>query len=208
MGRPTKLQLDEVLTRATDLFWKNGSEAVSTRDLEAALGLRAPAIYRRFRSKDELLARCLDHYVHTIILGRIRRKLDDDPDPLRGLHRFFTSTLEPHGREPRLRGCLLASTATNADGQIPEVHAAIQRGWEVTHSAFRRQLVRAQRLGQLDKHLDPDAVSQALLLSLQGLLTLARAGATDLQLGIDATFSLLGEPPTSSVRPGRERKIP
>lgn len=192
MGRPTKLEMDEVLWRATDLFWRKGCEAVSTRDLEAALDLRAPAIYRRFRSKDELLARCVDHYVDNVIVGRIKRKLEAADDPMRGLYEFFTSTLEPHGRERRLRGCLLANTATNADGQIPEVHAAIHRGWNLVDAAFQEQITRAQRAGQLDPGLDPVAISQALLMSMQGLLTLVRAGIPDLQPGIDATFELLG----------------
>ncbi len=206
MGRPTKLQRDEVLKRATDLFWAKGSDAVSTRDIEATLGLRAPAIYRRFRSKHELLARCVDHYVDTVVAGRILRKLDDAIDPLHGLHDFFTSTLEPHGREARLRGCLLANTATHIDGQVPEVQAAIHRGWRLIDSAFRRQVARAQRAGQLDAHLEPDGLSQALLMSLQGLLTLVRAGATDLQPGIDAIFGLLGGLPTSSDHRHTERE--
>ena len=201
MGRPTKLELEEVLKRATNLFWRQGCDAVTTRDLEVALDLRAPAIYRRFRSKDELLARCVEYYIDTIVAGRIRRKLDDAADPLKGLHEFFTSTLDPHGRERRLRGCLLANTATHADGQVPEVRAAIQRGWRLMHSAFRYQIIRAQRAAQIDADLDPEAVSQALLMSLQGLLTLIRAGAPDLQLGIDATFSLLGGRMASPPQP-------
>ncbi len=208
MGRPTKLRLDEVLKRATNLFWMQGSDAVSTRDLEAVLGLRAPAIYRRFQSKDELLARCIDYYVDTVIAGRIQRILDDAADPLSGLHHFFTSTLEPHGREPRLRGCLLANTAAHADGQVPEVRAAIHRGWRLIDSTFRHQITRAQRAGQLDTRLDPEALSQALLMSLQGLLTLVRAGATDLQPGIDATFGLLGGQATSTAHHRSERENP
>lgn len=196
MGRPTKLQLDEVLRRATNLFWLKGCSAVSTRDLEEALGLRAPAIYRRFRSKHGLLARCVDHYIETVIAGRIQRKLDAAEDPLDGLHQFFTSTLKPHGRESWLRGCLLANTAAHADGQVPEVRDALHRGWHRLDSAFKQQIVRAQRAGQLDARLDPEAVSQALIMSLQGLLTLVRAGVSDLRPGIDATFSLLSGRPT------------
>lgn len=199
MGRPAKLELDEVMKRATNLFWEKGSDAVTTRDLEDTLDLRAPAIYRRFRSKDEFFARCVHYYVDNVIVGRLRWTFEDADDPMRALHQFFASTLEPHGREPRLRGCLLANTATHADGRSPEVHAAIVRGWHLIDSAFRNQIERAQRAGQLDAGLDPKAVSQALLMSLQGLLTLVRAGFTDLRPGIDATFSLLGGPPAASA---------
>ena len=204
MGRPAKLEPDEILKRATHLFWAQGCDAVSTRDLEAELDLRAPAIYRRFRSKDELLGRCLDYYIDTVIVARIRRFLEDADDPLQGLHDFFTSTLEPLGRERQLRGCLMANTATHADGQVPEIRAAIHRGWGLMDSAFQEQIARAQRAGQLDADLDPEAVSQALIMSLLGLLTLVRAGITDLRPGIDATFRRLGGRPAASAR----RSIP
>lgn len=208
MGRPAKLQLDEILARATDLFWREGCGAVSTRDLEAALDLRAPSIYRRFQSKHTLLARCIDHYVDTVVTGRIQRKLERADDPMRGLYDFFTSTLHPHGRETRLRGCLLANTAAHPDGQVPEVHDAIRRGLLLTEAAFARQITRAQQSGQFDSELDPHTISQSLVMTLQGLLTLVRLGASDLQPRIDATFRLLGGVPTASNTHHREPRKP
>ena len=45
---------------------------MSTRDLEQALDLRAPAIYRRFGNKDGLIAQCMEHYIKTVIRVRIK----------------------------------------------------------------------------------------------------------------------------------------
>ncbi len=209
MGRPAKLDLEQVLEHATDLLWERGCDAVTTRDLEAALDLRAPAIYRRFASKDELFARCLDHYTDTVIVGRIEGILERAEDPMVGLHRFFTSLLDPHGSEPRLRGCLLANTATSASGQVPEIHATLIRGWTLMNVAFIKQIQRAQRAGQLDSELDPESVAQSLLMSLQGLLSLTRAGVGDLAPGIDATFENLGwEPPKRAAKRRTKRRGP
>jgi hypothetical protein len=66
--------------------------------------------------------------------------------------------------------------------------------------AFQEQIARAQRAGQLDADLDPEAASQALIMSLLGLLTLVRAGITDLRPGIDAALRLLGGRPARSAR--------
>ncbi|MEO1172225.1 MAG: TetR/AcrR family transcriptional regulator, partial [Myxococcota bacterium] len=189
--RPSKMNLEEFLRRATDLFWARGADAVSTRDLEEALDLRAPAIYRRFKSKDELLARCIDFYVDTVIAGRIKRFLNDENDPIYSLREFFTTTLRPHKSEPGLRGCLLANTAAHAEAQVPEVRAALHRGWRSVDRGFRRQLERAQDVGRIDQQIDPESLSLALLMSMEGLLTLARTGLLDLRPGIDATFKLL-----------------
>ena len=194
MGRPSKIERDEVLNRAMRLLWAQGCDAVSTRDLEQALDLRAPAIYRRFGNKDGLIAQCLNHYIKTVIMVRIEDLLENTDDPLQGLHDFFTSPLKPHKHHGRLHGCLMANTVTQNEGQVPEVHAAIQRGFELVRSAFETQIRRAQAKEQIDHKLDPEALSFALMMSMQGLLTFARANAQDIQdmsLGIHATFNLL-----------------
>ncbi|MBV7395230.1 TetR/AcrR family transcriptional regulator [Mameliella sediminis] len=189
MARPQKLKPDEVLDRASEIFWKQGADAVSTRDLEAALGLRAPAIYRRFENKGALLAASIDHYVGKVVEPRVARLLDAAEDPLAALRRFFDAMLEPHGSEPELRGCLLTNTAGLKDAE--PAREALDRGFGVIQAGFARQITRAKDMGRLAPETDADALARALFISLQGLLVLARGGATDLHAGVDATFELL-----------------
>jgi len=195
MARPQKVNSDDVLRRAMHLFWRNGCDDVTTRDLEQALDLRAPAIYRRYRSKTELLARCVDHYVEHIVLRRITQILEAAPSALQGLHVFFVSMLEPHSAEPGLRGCLLTNLAAHRDTRDPEVGKAVARGLNVIHEAFRAQIARAVEDGELAEDTDTRAVAAALFLTLQGLLTMSRAGSSDLEAGVAGTFALLGMPP-------------
>lgn len=192
VARPAKFDDDVVLDRAVDLFWERGVDAVSIRDLETALELRAPSIYRRFASKDVLLARCIDHYIDREVEARVGRYLDQPDDPLRGLHGFFTSVLRPHPGEHRLRGCLLTVTAGRSEASTPEVRRRVDRGFETIESGLRRQVERAAAAGQLDAGIDATAAARFLLLAFQGLLVLARSGAGDLPAGIEATFAALG----------------
>ncbi len=82
MARPVKISDEAILDGAIDLFWRHGADRVSIRDLERSLEVRAPSIYRRFDSKDELLARCLDRYVDQQIGGRVGYFFADTSDPL------------------------------------------------------------------------------------------------------------------------------
>ena len=191
MVRPRKFDDDAVLDRATDLFWRRGVDAVSIRDLEVALDLKAPSIYRRFRNKDELLVRCIDRYVEQTVGGRVRRFLDDADDPLTGLRAFFTSVLQPHPGERGLRGCLLTTTAAHTEATTPGIRSALDRGFSTIETAFARQVERAQEAGRLDADLDAGAIAKALVMSFQGLLVLARSGALDLPASVDATFRSL-----------------
>ena len=190
MGRPPKLADAEVLDRATDLLWREGPDAVSIRDLEAALTLRAPSIYRRFGSRDHLIVCCVERYVERVVGGRIRRHLEAAADPLDGLHTFFTSALDPFPGEHRSRGCLLTITAGQAAASTPEIlGAAVNTGFDAILDAFRVALVRARADGELPVDADVDALARRLLLAFEGLLVLARAGAPQLHAGVDATFA-------------------
>jgi TetR/AcrR family transcriptional repressor of nem operon len=202
MARPQKLKTEDILDRATDLFWKHGCDAVSTRDLEVALDLKAPAIYRRFESKNLFLARSIEYYVETVVDKRIRQVLDSAEHPIKGLRDFFREMLEQHSGEPELRGCLLTNTAAHQETKTPEVSAALNRGFEVIRSAFRRQIERAKDAGYINENEDAGALAQALFISLQGLLTLSRIGAPDLMAGIDKTFQLLGACSVETTRKG------
>jgi hypothetical protein len=46
--------LSPVPDTTLDLIWRRGCDAVSIRDLENALDIRAPSFYRRFHSRDQL----------------------------------------------------------------------------------------------------------------------------------------------------------
>jgi len=189
VARPVKFDDTYLLDRATELLWREGCDAVTIRDLEAALDLRAPSIYRRFHSRDELIARSVDRYVERVVCGRIRRLLDDGDDPVDGLRRFFTSVLTPMAGESRPRGCLLTVTAGQTAFADDRVRAAVTAGLDSVEQAFRRQLTRAQGSGQLSSDADVHAMATSLLLAFEGLLVLARSGHSGLHTSVDALFA-------------------
>ncbi len=191
MARPAKFEDVEVLDRATELFWRDGCDAVTIRDLEVALDLRAPSIYRRFTTKHHLIACCVQRYVDRVVRGRVDSILEASDDPVEGLRSFFTSVLEPFRDERGPRGCLLTVIAGQAAFHDPEIGASVRAGFEVLEAAFRVQLGRAQATGQLRDGIDVGALATGLLASFEGLLVLARSDADGLHAGIDATFAVL-----------------
>jgi len=191
MARPVKISDEAILDGAIDLFWRHGADRVSIRDLERSLEVRAPSIYRRFDSKDELLARCLDRYVDQQIGGRVGYFFADTSDPLEGLRSFFTFLLRPHPGEETLRGCLLTTTASRSESSTENTRHAINRGFEAIETALLLQVQACIDAGQLAADLDPESAARSLLLSFQGLLVLARSGAANLHAHIDATFDSL-----------------
>ena len=191
MGRPPKMDDVEILDRATALFWRDGCDAVTVRDLEATLELSAPAIYRRYATKNLLIESCVERYVHRVVDGRIRRHLENSDDPLSGLRSFFASALEPHPGEGVSRGCLLTVTASQTAFQDPAIAAAVRAGMDHIRRGFQTQIERGRLAGQFRTDVGTEVQATHLLLLFEGLLVLARSGVTDVMDSVDLSLASL-----------------
>lgn len=67
---------ETLLQAAVELFGSRGYEAVSLRDVTAEVGLKAPALYNHFRSKDDLLIAAM-----TSALQAFNESVVDTDDP-------------------------------------------------------------------------------------------------------------------------------
>ena len=190
MGRPAKMTDTDVLDVTYELIWQRGCDDVTIRDLEAALDLRAPSIYRRFGSRDELFAAAIDRYVERVVQGRITKFLDGSDDPLQGIREFFLSVVTIPAGAARAPGCLLTTTSQQSAGNVPAIGAALGRGFELIELAFRRTLDRAVGQGRTLASPSPE-VARTLLQSFQGVLVLARCGFDQLDVTVNRTLDAL-----------------
>jgi TetR/AcrR family transcriptional regulator, copper-responsive repressor len=65
MGRPKKFSREEVLEKATLVFWTHGFSGTSVQDLERATGVNKSGLYTEFRDKEDLFVACLRHYLES-----------------------------------------------------------------------------------------------------------------------------------------------
>ncbi len=177
MGRPAKYDDDELLDRAMTLFWERGWVETSIRDLEVALDLKAPSIYRRFGSKDGLGVAVVEHYVDRVVARRVAKHLSGEGDPLDNLARFLRLSVTQSGSEERLRGCLLTTTSLEVTEADAALGAALDQGFGVIEEGLRREAQRADVLGLLAPGVEVRAATSVLVFVMQGLMASARAGA-------------------------------
>jgi TetR/AcrR family transcriptional repressor of nem operon len=180
----------DVLDVTYELIWQRGCDDVTIRDLEAALDLRAPSIYRRFGSRDELFAAAIDRYVERVVQGRITKFLDEASDALQGIREFFLSVATIPAGAAKAPGCLLTTTSQQSARDVPAIGAAIGRGLELIEVAFRRTLDRAVGQGRTLASPSPE-VARTLLQSFQGVLVLARCGFDQLDVTVNRTLDAL-----------------
>ena len=190
MGRPAKTTDSDVLDTTYLLAWQRGCDAITIRDLEVALDLRAPSIYRRFHSRDELLAAAIDRYVECVVDVRVRRYLEDSSDALQGIRQFFLSTLDLMAELQTPPGCLVATTSQQSSYALPAIRDAVDRGTARVREALLAALERAttQGLRFTAPHQD---LAWALLQSYTGVLMLARCGQKNLQPSLTVMLDAL-----------------
>ena len=177
MGRAPKFDDGEILDRAMEVFWRRGWSHTSIRNLEHALEMKAPSIYRRFGTKDGLGVAVTDHYVEHVVRRRVQRHLSGTGDPLTNISNFLERSVSQPDEGQRLWGCLLTTIALEAEHLDGDLAQAVERGLAEIQRGLHREVMRAAGLGRLASGVAPESAVAMLILATQGLMVLARSGS-------------------------------
>ncbi len=80
---------------AVDLFARRGYEAVTTRQIAAAVGVQAAALYRYFPTKEDLLFGLMRSHMEALIASWVAIR-PADPDPVSRLSAFVDNHIRFH----------------------------------------------------------------------------------------------------------------
>ena len=71
MSRPCAYDRDEMLCRATALFWERGFSNTSVDDIVQATGVNRSSLYTAFADKNALFLASLEHYLETVTRAKL-----------------------------------------------------------------------------------------------------------------------------------------
>jgi TetR/AcrR family transcriptional repressor of nem operon len=190
--RPREFDEDDVVARATDLFWRRGYHATSVRDLGEALGLSASSLYRTFGDKHALFLRALERYRATDSAEARDHLLRPGPAP-EVLRDWLIRMVDLPEEGAAARGCFVVNTATELGTDDTAIDECTQAAFDVTREALKEFLHRGRRDGELRADLHVAATAEALFTLVLGLRVRARAGhgPADLRSVIDTTVEAL-----------------
>ncbi|MDT0321130.1 TetR/AcrR family transcriptional regulator [Streptomyces millisiae] len=176
MARPRQFDEQDVVARATDLFWRRGYHATSVRDLGEELELTPSSMYRTFKDKHTLFLRALDHYRATESTQAEERLGAGDRPSRDALRDWLLWLVTCPTDDGAARGCLVVNTATELGTTDPEVSRRTEAAFEVTRAALRSLLHEGRDRGELPATLDVDAAVELLFTTVLGLRVRERAG--------------------------------
>ncbi|GAA2205387.1 TetR/AcrR family transcriptional regulator [Nonomuraea monospora] len=185
MARPREFDEQDVVAKATELFWRRGYTATSVRDLGAELRLTQSSLYRTFHDKRGLFLRALDHYRTTE--SSQAGELLERPGPVRDVLRDWLTCMVT---DDAGRGCLVVNTATELGAADPEIRRQTEAAFEVTRKALEAALRRGCREGELPANLNLDAAVDLIFTTVLGLRVRERAGHDPARLAATIDFAV------------------
>lgn len=208
MARPRGFDRDDVLLRATRLFWRKGYEATTLSEVLAATGLSKSSLYNTFGDKRRLFLEAMGAYRRDR-MARLRQALDDGRPGRESIAAFFQEMAERREDSERRLGCMSCNEAVELGPTDAEVQRLVNADFRDLEDAFVAAIARGQADGSITRREDPRRLGRFLTSSLQGLHVLSRAGAdaATLEDAVAMTLSTLnaaapGAPSRTVEEPG------
>src|SRR6266540_109727 len=158
---------EQILDAAAECFARKGFHRSTMHDICQMAELSPGAVYRYFRSKDEIIEAMEEQgrQHSAAIIEAVTSERSETLDVLEGLVDVFFSKLED------VRDCavhieLWAEAVSNA-----KIKDTVVRIDESIREAFNQRIVQAaQKRGEINPELDPDAVARVMMAFWDGLV--------------------------------------
>ncbi|MEM8856753.1 MAG: TetR/AcrR family transcriptional regulator [Chloroflexota bacterium] len=147
MARPRGFDEKKVIRKAMVIFWKQGYESTSIRDLEEATGLSRISIYNTFGDKEGLFLRALDLYHNnaTLVFEKVAQ------GGLEDIARFFEWFARPFSANADNRsGCIMVNTILGIWQVGKGVQEKVEGYRNMLLSAYTRALQNSRALGEME----------------------------------------------------------
>jgi AcrR family transcriptional regulator len=161
---------DQIIDAALGRFAVNGFQATGMADVIAASGLSAGAVYRYFRSKDDLIAAIVDR-----VLGQAAARFevllqgDTVPSPAEAVSTAVRMVAEVAASGP-VDPTRVAVQAWGEALRNPEVHAVVDHAYRTIRGFFVEIVRRGQAAGRLPADADPLHLGATMLSAVLGFL--------------------------------------
>ena len=166
-----KYDHDDIIEKATTLFWQRGFHAAGMRDIQQALDMRPGSIYARFQSKEGLFKLVIEQYAQNS--AERLKQVAHSESPLNALYSFFETALTGPDEQRYMRQCLLVKSIAELDIIGDVAKKAVLESMQTLKAGFRDIVEACIEKGELPKHTPTKLAAEWLQNQFVGLRAFA-----------------------------------
>ncbi|RBW44587.1 TetR/AcrR family transcriptional regulator [Psychromonas sp. B3M02] len=177
MSKVAKFDREEVIQKATNLYWGKGYHGTSMRNLQTAIDLRPGSIYATFGSKDNLFKESIQYYANKT--GEVLEAcLAESETPLAGLKLFIKKLVVDNLEGKPSCMCMIVksiSELTEADNKelLDEAKLLLAN----VEDKFAEIIAQAIDQDEIASDKDPKELASYVQVQIIGLRTYARVNS-------------------------------
>lgn len=175
MARPREFDEEEIMKRVLDVFWRQGYEGTSLKDLMKVTSLTKSSIYAAFNSKADLFRRAGELYSEKF-LG-FHAEAFAETSPRRVAEAILYGTADLHTSTNSPSGCFETNGALACSAESEDIRQEIVYNRLQMREKMRRRFEELRDVGPVLGN-DCDKAANFVSTIIQGMAVQAKAGAT------------------------------
>lgn len=172
MARKKNYSEQEVIEKATALFWRNGYEATSVRMLEKEMGINQFSIYASFKNKEGVFLESIKCYKSQVKC--LSDKLSNSINGIEGIKEYFYEFVKFSQEQGEKKGCLVVNTFNElGQNSDPLIMAELVNFSNEIRAVFLEAL-------KQEKMKDDEVLQEKanfLIIAMQGLASASRVNS-------------------------------
>ncbi|WP_042159611.1 TetR/AcrR family transcriptional regulator [Paenibacillus gorillae] len=170
MVRTKEFDRDTVLHKGMLLFWEQGYEKTSMKELVSHMGIHKGSLYDTFSDKNSLYIEALKRYSESLeqsykvrLAGLSARE---------AIQMLFERAI--HQGEESPVGCFIVNTAVELANHDSEARDCVLQFWDFTEQLIHDLIIEGQHSGELSKTLNAEQLAQYYNNALIGLRVMVK----------------------------------
>lgn len=173
MANTSKYDRQEVIDKATNLYWKKGFHATSMRNLQDEIDMRPGSIYAAFGSKDGLFKEALKNYTD-MGLCQLKELEAIHKSPIDVLKAFVKAQVIDTQDDAPNGMCMLSKTISELTNDNQDLIDITKEHLGKIVNAFVLLINKAQALGDVDNNKNAEDLATHVQIQIAGLRSFAK----------------------------------
>ncbi|QIZ75811.1 TetR/AcrR family transcriptional regulator [Ferrimonas lipolytica] len=176
MAKSAKHNRQEVIEKATNLYWEKGFHATSMRNLQEVVDLRPGSIYASFGSKEGLFKESLEHYAN-LNIAAVRAIREQAESPIDALQQVVQAIVLDSRESAPSGMCMLVKTVAELTGEHDELLEDAKKWLKLMEQELVAIIEEGIAAEQLSADKGAQRIARFLQVQLMGLRTYGRVNS-------------------------------